>query len=168
MVLASTASPLLFLRTDISAGRVNWNIPKHLARFEFSSPSRWKGDSSPSELKVSVFEPGEDVKEPFFSATLTSAKWLPSFPLSTRYFPLDTTLVQPPLPAGDEAMLAGTETWKVCKLSVWTQRASMMWVDVATSKNSEDKAWPDVKPWSMGLCVEDATIDMAEPEEFLI
>lgn len=152
----------------ISAGRVNWSIPKHLARFEFSEPARRKGDPSASELKVSVFEPGENVNVPFFSATLTSAKWLPSFPLSTKYLPLDTTLVQPPLPAGDEAMIAGTDTWKVCKLSVWTQRASMMWVDVAAKTDSDDKAWPDVKPWSMGLCVEDATIDMAEPDEFSV
>lgn len=42
----------------------------------------------------------------------------------------------------------------------------MMWVEVAENEDGENPAWPNVKPWSMGLAVEDATIDMAKPDEF--
>lgn len=159
------------LEADCNSGRRNWNIAKHLARFEFSESTRRKEDPLPKELKVSVYQPGMangNTERPFFSATFTTVKWAPSGPLSTRYSPLDTTLVQPPLPAGDVPILCGTDTWKLCKLLIWTHRATAVWVDVTTTDENEGNAWPVVKPWRLGICLEDATIELAKANEFSV
>jgi len=86
-------------------GRKNWNIPKHLARFEFSAPSTQKDHSPPASLTVKVYPPlspssaGGEAEKPFFEAMLTPWKYVPPFPLSTGWLPLSTLVVQPPLPS---------------------------------------------------------------------
>ena len=84
-------------------GRHNWNIPKHLARFTFSSPA-----GTPGPLTLAVYAPDPSAKTPFFSATLTPFRWLPAIPLSTRFLPLSTTLAQPPVPAAAPLPAAGS------------------------------------------------------------
>lgn len=84
-------------------GRHNWNIPKHLARFTFSSPA-----GTPGPLTLAVYAPDPSAKAPFFSATLTPFRWLPAIPLSTRFLPLSTTLAQPPVPAAAPPPAAGS------------------------------------------------------------
>lgn len=89
-------------RDTVYNGRINWNIPKHLARFEFSHPPTPKGVAPPSQLDVRVFPASTtDVDEidPFFSCSLKPWKWIPSVPVSTRYLPLSTAMAQPPVPA---------------------------------------------------------------------
>ena len=83
-------------------GRHNWNIPKHLARFTFSSPA-----GTPGPLTLAVYAPDPSAKTPFFSATLTPFRWLPAIPISTRFLPLSTTLAQPPVPAAAPLPAAG-------------------------------------------------------------
>ncbi|KAI8933663.1 hypothetical protein NX059_009384 [Plenodomus lindquistii] len=60
-------------RTTMYNGRLNWNIPKHLARFSFSAPPTLAGQSPPASLRVQVFPPtssdGDGVC-PFFESTL--------------------------------------------------------------------------------------------------
>lgn len=82
-------------------GRRNWNIPKHVAKFE------WSGTKELQTVKV--YHPSlstatnlpSNVKEEksFFSATLTQSRYIPYLPLNTNYFP-SLPLVQPPLQAG--------------------------------------------------------------------
>lgn len=132
-------------------GRLNWNIPKHLARFVFSSPS----SSNPQSLTISVYPPDSTGSMPFFSATLTPFRWIPAIPFSTRYLPISTTLAQPPLPAApatsavhsplsnnpkprdpymfdrDEAeLLVGTERWCTMPIHAYSPKARGCWVEV--------------------------------------
>ena len=141
-------------------GRHNWNIPKHLARFTFSSPA-----GTPGPLTLAVYAPDPSAKTPFFSATLTPFRWLPAIPVSTRFLPLSTTLAQPPVPAtapllaagssgrdGDEdggsdaatdavvdatadpptdpALLCGTQHWRSMPINTYSPATRGMWVTV--------------------------------------
>ncbi|PWN34563.1 uncharacterized protein FA14DRAFT_31742 [Meira miltonrushii] len=87
-------------------GRRNWNIPKHVAKFEWSHPFRAR-TTEPQTVKI--FHPSlatatnlpsaVDDQKPFFSATFTQSKYLPYLPINTKYFP-SLPLIQPPLQAG--------------------------------------------------------------------
>jgi len=105
-------------RTTTYNGRLNWNIPKHLARFSFSAPPTPAGASPPNDLTIRVFPPGTvdgDSVRPFFECRLTPWKWVPAVPFNMRWSPLSLAHVQPPipLPAGHvravEAELAARE-----------------------------------------------------------
>lgn len=128
-------------------GRHNWNIPKHLARFTFSSPA-----GTPGPLTLAVYAPDPSAKTPFFSATLTPFRWLPAIPISTRFLPLSTTLAQPPVPAAaplpaagpsgpdgdgggdapatDPALLCGTQHWRSMPINAYSPATRGMWVTV--------------------------------------
>ncbi|OAK97761.1 hypothetical protein IQ06DRAFT_280464, partial [Phaeosphaeriaceae sp. SRC1lsM3a] len=91
-------------RTTTYNGRLNWNIPKHLARFSFSSPtsSSSSSSSSLSPLTVRVFPPNSspgDSTPPFFACTLQPFRWLPAIPVNTSYVPISLLMAQPPCPA---------------------------------------------------------------------
>lgn len=90
-------------RTTTYNGRLNWNIPKHLARFTFSAPPTPQGTAPPASLTVRVYPPHtteNDGTPPFFAAKLTPFTYLPALPVSTSYLPfIPTTIVQPPVPA---------------------------------------------------------------------
>lgn len=93
-------------------GRVNWNVPKHPARFEFKGLSKL-------ETGISVYPPsagGGELAEapPFFSVVVCKAgSFLPSIPFSSNVIPFDAKLVLPPLTASpSDPTLAGTDSWK--------------------------------------------------------
>ena len=145
-------------RTTTYNGRLNWNIPKHLARFTFSAPPTLQGQSPPSALTVRVFPPGTqdgDGVDPFFAATIKPWQWVPAIPVSTKYIPMSLALVQPPIPepqgqqqAAKEAIdgphtdpydldpkkglavLVGTERWRGFDISASSPRARGCWVEV--------------------------------------
>jgi hypothetical protein len=102
-------------RTTVYNGRLNWNIAKHLARFEFSHPPTPSGGTPPAELSFKVFPAGTkdgDGALPFFSCTLTPFTMFPPVPVSTSWMPLDMTQVLPPVPAAvghEEAVAAENE-----------------------------------------------------------
>ena len=163
-----------------------WNIPKHLARFEFTSPT-------PGSTKVRVFphDTTGDVLEAsasskaFFTATYSPVSYLPYFPFSTsvgKYMGIDFNLVQPPLPAGKGSLgeLPGTGKW--CKLLPieYTKKACVGWFDlrqqekgadvkVADGESEQEEVagayspfenwWPGIRRWNMGLKMEEATIE---------
>ena len=88
-------------RTTTYNGRLNWNIPKHLARFEFSAPVTKRGETPPEKLTVRVFAPGTeegDGTPPFFACALQPWKWVPALPVNMNYVPLKMWHVQPPIP----------------------------------------------------------------------
>jgi len=170
-------------------GRLHWNIPKHLAKFSFTSPSL-------GTTKVEVF-PHDTSNDPlgatpshkaFFTATFSPIVCLPYFPFSTRvgrYAGLDFTLVQPPLPEGKSqgGELPGTKKW--CKLLPleYSRKACLGWWDMRQAKarsndgtNSDgqstdeeepregaysdfDNWWPGLSRWKIGIKMEDATVD---------
>ncbi|KAI9705816.1 MAG: hypothetical protein M1836_005222 [Candelina mexicana] len=165
-------------------GRKNWNIPKHLARFSFTHPPT-TGSAPPQVLKVEVFPPEEADSKPFFTANLKPFRWFPAVPFSTKACPwlgLNVHLVQPPLPASSKAgeeILCGTDHWMKLLPYMATNKARLMWVDVNGRKRREgadgesqallnekgNKGWfPDMKPWQIGLWLEEVTLIFEKPE----
>ncbi|KAI1756535.1 hypothetical protein F4782DRAFT_537649 [Xylaria castorea] len=157
-------------------GRTNWNIPKHLARFE------WDGlDGGATAVRVYPHDTTGDSSEsrpnnvPLFQATFKPMRWTPSFPFSLswmQYLGLNASLVQPPLPAGEgsQGELPGTDRW--CKIvpSQTTKRASLAWADLSqkneqgelTSSVAHENFWPELGRWQLALQLDDATIDFGE------
>ncbi|EMD87117.1 hypothetical protein COCC4DRAFT_41318 [Bipolaris maydis ATCC 48331] len=149
-------------RTTTYNGRLNWNIPKHLARFTFSSPPTAAGASPPASLTVKVYPPSSqagDSTPPFFACTLTPWTWIPALPVNTAYIPLNLTVVQPPIPeppghkealkkALDAehvhpydtdpqkalAVLPGTDRWTAFDISARSPRARGCWVRLNESE----------------------------------
>ncbi|KAI4604892.1 hypothetical protein J4E83_010940 [Alternaria metachromatica] len=152
-------------RTTTYNGRLNWNIPKQLARFSFSAPPTAPGASPPSTLTVQVFPPGTkegDGGAPFFACTLKPWQWVPAMPLNTKYLPLSMAAAQPPLPSAPrhekavrevqeglqvddydtdvkkmDAVLVGTQKWRAFDIAAVTPRARGCWVEVHEKKESE-------------------------------
>lgn len=99
-------------RTTMYNGRLNWNIPKHLARFSFSAPPTPAGQSPPASLMIQVFPPTSEQGDgvaPFFECTLTPWTWVPALPLNTRWLPLSTMHVQPPIPERESRLESAEE-----------------------------------------------------------
>lgn len=104
----------------------------------------------------------------FFRATLTPVSWLPAFPISTKWLPLNTTLVQPPIVAGTDPLLVGTETWKAAQFVAGTSKAHLVSgvIDEGTSDGND--YWPQLKPWKLGLWLENAYLTLDAPVEFAV
>jgi hypothetical protein len=145
-------------RTTTYNGRLNWNIPKHLARFSFSAPPTPTGSSPPDSLTIKVYPAGTEEGDgvgPFFACTLKPWRWLPSIPFSTDWFPLGTTHAQPPLPEAsfftkavemqangphidaydinpefEAGLMAGTDRWRAFPIHTYVPRARGCWVTV--------------------------------------
>ena len=158
-------------------GCADWNIPKHLARFEWD-------ESSQGTTRVRVFthdsasgSGGASASEkPLFQATFQPIRFAPYFPLNvswTKYVGLDPALVQPPLPegAGFEGELAGTEQWSKITPGITSNRASLGWADMSQSDGSvtalgepieAQNFWPDLGRWQLALKLENANIEFGE------
>ncbi|KAI9677714.1 MAG: hypothetical protein M1829_002486 [Trizodia sp. TS-e1964] len=159
-------------------GRKNWNIPKHLARFAFSHPPTRQGSRPPDTLTVEVFPPGENTA-PFFTATLRAFRWVPAVPYwqgLVEACGVDMFLVQPPLPAGKAKEECGTQEWRKTKAVFSSPRMRGMWVDLnaravgggeaqALLGGGEEGWWPEIRPWAMGLWLEDVTLEFGVPVE---
>ncbi|CAO2657943.1 Nn.00g072030.m01.CDS01 [Neocucurbitaria sp. VM-36] len=145
-------------RTATYNGRLNWNIPKHLARFSFSAPPTLKGQSPPLSLDVEVFPPGTkdgDGASPFFACTLKPWRWVPSVPVNSRWIPMSMVHVQPPIPEsedhraavqdvvdgpeidaydvspkGEMALCVGTDRWTSFDIGMRVPRAKGCWVSI--------------------------------------
>jgi len=153
-------------------GRRNWNIPKHLARFTFSNLS------NPPRIRCQVFSADPTITVPFFSATIQPFRWAPSFRYSTRWSPymgLQVTLVQPPLPASgkeDEEELCGTDKWASFLPQLECKRAQLAWVETEQPDGEGDEevaaasCWPKIKPWKVGMCLEDSDFVCPAPDLF--
>ncbi|KAI9511454.1 hypothetical protein F5148DRAFT_1170605 [Russula earlei] len=90
-------------RGSVWNGRRNWNIPKHLARFEFT-PTGSKSST------IKVFLP--DAEKPFFAATVTDS-YIPGIPIPARLLNPLMRIVQPPLLAGSpqDIQIETTDDW---------------------------------------------------------
>ncbi|KAI4162933.1 MAG: hypothetical protein LQ342_003444 [Letrouitia transgressa] len=141
-------------------GRRNWNIPKHLARFEFvlsdpknphSPPASVKVFSvAPSNLTVTDGAPGNNVGPesldkgaPFFAARFQCVPYFPAFPFRSSwmsYFGFPSGLLQPPIPVGEPpALEMGTETWKYSQPALTTGKAKLFWIDMKQEDGGESQ-----------------------------
>lgn len=165
-------------------GRVNWNIPKHLAKFTWT-------DNPDGSQTVQVFphdlhpdtDPNESIPSevPFFTATLKTIPWVPRFPIlssAASWVGLDISLVQPPLPEGQgsEGELPGTEEWVKTMAVEKTWRAHAIWCDlkqdvphdhdVPGMKGRTENFIPGLSRWCLGVRMDDTAIDFGMGERW--
>ena len=144
----------------------NWNIPKQLARFEFSHPPATQTGKIPKELKVKVFPWGSGPDAtPFFSCTLSPSRLLPGIPTNSKWLPLTPALVQPPVGhgkgRGEDPLLYESDHWCEIPLATKGRRARYMSAKLDPAPEEEKKYgthWPAIDTWSFGIWLEGATL----------
>lgn len=85
---------------------------------------------------------------------------------------MDTTLVQPPVPQGkpDDVFVVGTEKWCRCAVEQQSSRTHVGWFDLSQKDEQGQMSalfenfWPQMGRWQLGIRMDDATIDVLEPE----
>lgn len=161
----------------------DWNIPKHLARFDWDEQEN--GDTT---VKVYPYDTTGDETEskpatkPWFQATFKPD--LPiGLPFSAGLFDLfgaNTTLAQPPLPHKDSHYkeLAGTDRWAATVPGQETLFAQLGVVDLyqgdgdrvdgkdvnAVGDEVFPNFWPGLLPVHPAMKLTDATITFSDPE----
>ncbi|KAF3351313.1 hypothetical protein VD0002_g6464 [Verticillium dahliae] len=156
-------------------GRKNWNIPKHLAAFDWQDHQDgsttikvYPHDTEP----VSAAEASPS-KTPFFQTTFRPTPFVPSFPISMSLFKhlgVDATLVQPPLPQGQgsHGELPGTDRWCAVAPDQSSRRSSIGWFDLRQTDDQgnvvgeHENFWPGFWRWHLGVKMEDAEIGFGE------
>ncbi|KAI0300434.1 hypothetical protein B0F90DRAFT_1629790 [Multifurca ochricompacta] len=91
-------------RQSVWNGRINWNIQKHLARFEFTP-------TGPMSSIFKAFLPDGEI--PFFAARVTDSH-IPGIPIPSLFMNPFMRIVQPPLLAGlpaDIQVESHDESW---------------------------------------------------------
>jgi hypothetical protein len=156
-------------------GRLNWNIPKHLARFSFSEKTTSKYASPPTSLTAQVFPPntseGDNVP-PFFTCTLKPWTWVPAVSVNTRFLPKSMAFAQPPVPEAsghqaavkkalmgpnadqydlnpqNEAVISvGTTRWCAFDVAAKVSRARGCWVEFPATKDESNSSSDKEKTW---------------------
>ena len=98
-----------------------------------------------------MFAPNDDAppsENPFFTASLQSLKYLPSwysFPFNSTwatYFGFGSHLVQPPLPVGDTKEECGSEIWLRSKPEMWSKKTRAVWWDMQQEKSNDSAEAP--------------------------
>ena len=155
---------------------------RHLARFNFKNLN----DTPTSPIRVEVFE--LDSKVPFFATTIHQTSWTPTFPFNsawTAYMGLPSKCLQPPLPVGHPPeMEAGTDSWALCAPTLKSKKCRLVWLDMqqdqpavdneeddgppktVSKEKSADNWWPGMGRWKMGMSMDDATLEIGEPQIF--
>ncbi|OBZ71563.1 hypothetical protein A0H81_08915 [Grifola frondosa] len=159
-------------------GRRNWNIPKELANFTFTSNPN---DHRITEMRVfaaTSYSPVTYATKPFFAVNIKSVMWpFPAIPMNLKYSPVSMTLVQPPLDAAQDSSrpwLIGTSEWNMFTLVDYKGRVKpVRWEgaiedDDAVSrrrtrgKMANGKEFPDVTPYRVGIFWQDVTMKFLE------
>ncbi|KAL8696756.1 MAG: hypothetical protein Q9201_007490 [Fulgogasparrea decipioides] len=148
-------------------GRKNWNIPKHIARFKYT------GDFSAPPFTVQLFPEDPAIDIPFFTASLKHLGfWTPTFPFSsrvTKWLGLPNTIVQPPLPESDpKEVICGTDAWLKTEYSIYSKKAKLIWMDLKQPEKEAGEVranwWPGIQRWHVGIWLQNAQIDLGDPE----
>ncbi|KAI4287102.1 MAG: hypothetical protein L6R35_003639 [Caloplaca aegaea] len=148
-------------------GRKNWNIPKHIARFQYT------GDFSAPPFTVQLFPEDPSVDTPFFTASLQHLGfWTPNFPFSSNFLKrmgIPNAMVQPALPEGNpKDVLCGTNEWYKSTGTIYSPKAKLVWIDLKQAGQEVDKEkenwWPGLKKWHLGVWLQDAHLTLGEPE----
>ncbi|KND92364.1 hypothetical protein TOPH_03041 [Tolypocladium ophioglossoides CBS 100239] len=158
-------------------GRINWNCPKHLARFDWDF-----GPNDSVSVKVYPHDTTGDVTEsapstvPWFQASFSPISYAPSFPFATRwvnYLGFDTTLVMPPLPRGkgSQGELPSTKNWCSIVPMQYSRTTRVGWFDLAQRDDTgkvvgvHENFWPGLGRWQLGLKMENADLSFDLPKD---
>lgn len=155
---------------------LDWNVPKHLARFDWT-------DNADGSTTVKVYPHDthpENTTEAtassvaFFQTTFKPVRYMPAFPLATRwidYLGFTSTLVQPPLPSGEgsQGELPGTDRWCSVIPLQYSRRTMAGWFDMQQDTSASgakfENFWPGLGRWQVGLKMENAEVIFDDPEE---
>ncbi|KAF8754569.1 hypothetical protein RHS01_06054 [Rhizoctonia solani] len=139
--------------SSMSGRRNSGNIPKHLAKFEFT-PETPSDPLSPTVISVypSLSDsPTPDFSpDPIFRTRVVPSRYLPKFPLNLSRIPraiLDARLIQPPLTDP-----VGTEKW--CMVNPgYAGQAQVMYPEPGLERGryGDGTGFPDLQPMSIGL-----------------
>lgn len=166
----------------------DWNIPKHLARFDINEHPDGSVD-----FKVFPLDEGGSGADsrPLFQCAFKPWSYTPAFSISTRaagMFGLDLACVQPPLPAGAGASvetggadnefptgkhtpaalavagaeIVGTQRWCKLKPYIYSARSRMGWFDLEQPDGTTFT--PGSRRWLLGAKLEDALLTFDEGE----
>jgi hypothetical protein len=160
--------------THMLTASKNWNIPKQLARFEFSHPPATQTGKIPKQLTVKVYPWGSGPDAvPFFACTLSPSRLLPGVPTNSKWLPFTPYLLQPPVGhgkgKGEDPLLYESDRWCGIPLATTGRRARYMSAKVDPAPEEEKKNgthWPAIDTWSFGIWLEGATLLFPVAEEF--
>ncbi|EME81770.1 uncharacterized protein MYCFIDRAFT_138667 [Pseudocercospora fijiensis CIRAD86] len=164
-------------------GRENWNIPKHIARFD------WTTDAGGGEsVKIYPFDTSGDSSEsgpsekPFFQMSFSPLlHGIVQIPFSTHLYGLlgvNVTLVQPPVPQGQDVYgaMVGTQTAKSVVPGQSSDKTTAGTINLSQAGGDGEETgfnavgdeyypnfWPGLLSTNVGLRMEDATITFSEP-----
>ncbi|OBZ73854.1 hypothetical protein A0H81_05844 [Grifola frondosa] len=159
--------------SSVYNGRRNWNIPKELAKFTFTSSPN---DPRITELRVfsaTSYSPVVYSSTPFFAIRINPATWpLPAIPVDLKYSPLSLISVQPPLDASANSSEDGqisASGWSMFSLGNFKGKVTpVKWEGLLTDdgpsrkptcgKMANGKEFPDVMPYSIGMHWKDVVI----------
>ncbi|PHH78495.1 hypothetical protein CDD80_6763 [Ophiocordyceps camponoti-rufipedis] len=153
-------------------GRLNWNVPKHLAKFDWETSP----DGSRT-VRVHPYDTTGDIRESssdprtFFQATIKKAAYTPSFPASSHWLQhlgVNLRCVNPPLPAGNGSQdeLPGTDRWCSWPPSIVSSKADIVWFDVGQDRDAKagnENFWPGLNRWRLGVRMENARLYFEPP-----
>lgn len=166
-------------------GRLNWNIPKHLARFDWTTDADGSGESVkiyPFDTSGDPAEAGPASNKPWFQMKFSPLlDGILQIPFTTDLYGLagvNLTLAQPPVPQGQDVFgaLAGTETWKATVPGQYSEKTSVGTFDISqeggdgeeTGYNAVgDEYYPNFLPGLLstnaGFRMEEARITFSAP-----
>ncbi|KAI1815457.1 hypothetical protein GGS20DRAFT_330314 [Poronia punctata] len=166
-------------------GRTNWNIPKHLARFD------WSEDKfGTTTLKLYPHDTTGDAteaspaKKPWFQMKFSDAvTGIVNIPFSAELYNLvgiNATLVQPPLPQGEgvHGELPGTNHWAATVPGQASSHTTLGLFDLHQGEGDKLEGkdvnavgdeffpnfWPGLPRYNIGLRLADAKITFSDPE----
>ncbi|PFH59769.1 hypothetical protein XA68_11900 [Ophiocordyceps unilateralis] len=155
----------------------DWNIPKHLARFE------WERNYDGSQtVKVFPHDMTTDDNEthsssrPFFRATMKNIPFIPSFPFSTswlKYVGIPTRAVHPQLPEGkgSQGELPGTDRWCIISPAIKGNDTALITIDMSQNEGEDEDGgdggnfWPGLGRWHVGMKMKNAVMTLGPPDE---
>lgn len=135
-------------------GRRNWNIPKQVANFSYRS-----GPDGTTLFSVSL---PSNPDKPFFSASIKPIPLLSSLsiPTSTTILGKYYSLMQPPLPRGENPEEVATDKWAGLTpvIKGWTKVVKVV-PGFEDGSVGDGESFPKVKPWSVGSVMEGIDMD---------
>ncbi|KAJ6596286.1 hypothetical protein DFH09DRAFT_1024134 [Mycena vulgaris] len=133
----------IYVSTNASIlnGRENWNIPKHLAVFDWA-------DAADGSTTVTV-SPPSDIANPHFRVKLTPSLGPIPLQVNTTLTGNYLTLIQPAIPASaTNPVEIGTDTWKQLLLNVKTDTLAATFISGALpgGRIGNGVGYPNIQP----------------------
>jgi hypothetical protein len=154
---------------------VDWNIPKHLARFVWQEDSQgsltvkvYPSDMGPGGMKTNKST------QPLLQVSIRNIR-LPSFPFKTTWLNklrVNTSAVFSPLPHGGGRWgeLPGTDRWTKISPIISSKRSKLVVVDMSQRDDAirvghwHPNFWPGRGRWRLGMMMEVACMVLDLPE----